>query len=93
MEEFQAGNVRGELKRELAATLAPHLPLKHIEDALHSLWDFANKQLDTWRKKKTHITHKPPGGGAHAAGSTLVQCARVVSGSYIHSTKLQALAI
>ena len=89
MEEFQAGNVRGDLQRELAAALAVHLPPKHIEDAKWDLLDFATKQLDKWRAKPTHVTHKQPGSGAApSAGSTLVQCARILSGSALHSPKL-----
>ena len=50
MEEVQAGNVRTPgLDRELPAALAAHLPPKHIDAALHSLWDFANKQSEKWR--------------------------------------------
>lgn len=91
MDEFQAGNVRGALQRELAAALAAHLPPRHVEDAKWDLWDFANKQLSAWREKTTHVTNKKEGSGGNEAGSTLVQCARVLSGSAPPSPQLQSL--
>ena len=45
MDEFLAGNMRGDLKMELSSALAMHIPPKHIDDAFDSLCHFA-KQYD-----------------------------------------------
>ena len=43
MDEFLAGNVRGDLKKELSSALAIHLPPKQIDDAFDSLCHFAKQ--------------------------------------------------
>ena len=89
MGEVEAGTVRtADLKRELAAALALHLPPHHIEHSLHSLWDFAHKQLDKWRESNpTQESKKEPGSGA-SGGVALVRCARLLSGFGRRSSKL-----
>jgi hypothetical protein len=48
MDEFLAGNVRGDLKKELSSALVIHLLPKQIDDAFDSLCHFA-KQYQSYQ--------------------------------------------